>query len=146
VRDISHAETAAQRADVHAVLKDLGITPETAGGRVLEVWNKVDRLDAEKRQEIENMARRIEPPPILVSAVTGEGIAGLLSEFERRLGVADEVMDVTLPPGSGKLAHWLHENAEVLSRQMDDDGATHFRIRIDHSRKARLEARMRGAA
>ncbi|MGE3711024.1 MAG: GTPase HflX, partial [Hyphomicrobiaceae bacterium] len=67
VRDISHAETAAQRADVHAVLKDLGITPETAGGRVLEVWNKVVRLDAEKRQEIENMARRIEPPPILVS-------------------------------------------------------------------------------
>src|SRR4051794_25531037 len=44
VRDIAHPDTAAQKADVDSVLKDLDIDPET-DGRVVEVLNKIDLLD-----------------------------------------------------------------------------------------------------
>ena len=143
VRDISSPETAAQRADVEGVLAGLGIEPETAGKRVLEVWNKVDRLAPETREELTHGARRQDPPPVLVSAVTGDGVDVLLATIEARLGEADEIMDVTLPPTAGKLAHWLHENAEVLSRETGEAGETRYRVRVDAARKARLQAQLR---
>ena len=143
VRDISSPETAAQRADVEGVLTGLGIEPETAGKRVLEVWNKVDRLDTDNREQVTHGARRIDPEPVLVSAVTGEGVDALLATIEARLGETDEIMDVTLPPSAGKLAHWLHENVEVLAREMAENGETRYRVRVDSARKARLEAQLR---
>lgn len=143
VRDIASSESAAQRADVDHVLADLGVDEKEAARRVQEVWNKIDVLPPRERDEVENQARRMTPPPILVSAVSGEGVAGLLAEIERRISGHDEVVDVTLPPSAGKLAHWLHENAEVISRQIDEAGHTHYRVRVDAIRKARLDARMR---
>ncbi|MFJ5487481.1 GTPase HflX, partial [Hansschlegelia beijingensis] len=44
VRDVSHEDADAQASDVETVLRDLGIDPQT-DERVVEVWNKVDRLD-----------------------------------------------------------------------------------------------------
>jgi GTP-binding protein HflX len=145
VRDISHPETNAQRSDVNDVLADLGIDPTVAGARVLEVWNKVDRLDTAQREETENAARRQASAPVLISAITGEGVAALLAAIENRLGHADEIVELTVAPTNGKLAHWLHENAEVLSREVGEDGSVHYRVRVDATRKARLEARI-GAA
>ena len=47
-----------------------------AGGRILEVWNKIDRFDPEERANLRNIAARRPPerPCFLVSAETGEGI------------------------------------------------------------------------
>ena len=143
VRDISHAESAAQRADVEHVLDDLGIDTEAAGSRVLEVWNKIDRLSEVAREETENAARRLDGSPVLVSAVSGEGISALMEAIEARLGAPDEIMELTLPPTAGKLANWLHENAEVLAREPGEMGETRYRVRVDATRKARLEAQLR---
>ncbi len=143
VRDIASPESAAQRADVDQVLADLGVDEKEAARRVQEVWNKIDVLPLRERDEVENQARRMVPAPVLVSAVTGEGVDNLLAEIERRISGHDEIVDVSLPPSAGKLAHWLHENAEVISRELDDAGHTHYRVRVDAIRKARLEARMR---
>ena len=145
VRDIASPESAAQRADVDQVLADLGVDEKEAARRVQEVWNKIDALPEIERDEVENQARRMDPPPVLVSAVTGEGVPLLLAEIERRISGHDEIIDVMLPPSAGKLAHWLHENAEVVSREVDEAGQTHYRVRVDAIRKARLEARMRDA-
>ena len=145
VRDIASPESAAQRADVDQVLADLGVDEKEAARRVQEVWNKIDALPELERDEVENQARRMDPPPVLVSAVTGEGVPLLLAEIERRISGHDEIIDVMLPPSAGKLAHWLHENAEVVSREVDEAGQTHYRVRVDAIRKARLEARMRDA-
>ena len=41
VRDISHEDSEAQSRDVDAILEDLGVEAE----RVIEVWNKLDKLD-----------------------------------------------------------------------------------------------------
>jgi GTP-binding protein HflX len=144
VRDISHAESVAQRADVEAVLADLGIDWE-GRGRLIEVWNKIDRLSPAGREEVDNAARRQECPPILVSARTGEGLKPLLAEIEARLGERDEVIELTLPPAAGKLLHWLYENAEVLGREPTRSGRTKLRVRLDRAKRARLEAQLEKA-
>ena len=143
VRDISHAESAAQRADVLAVLAAIDIDGLETSRRPLEVWNKVDQLEPARRDEADHVAQRGDDKPLLISSVTGEGVVELLAAIDGRLGAADEIVEVTLPPSAGKLAHWLHETCEVLSRTTADNGDTRYRVRVDATRKARLEAQLK---
>src|SRR5690242_9085793 len=55
VRDMSHGEAAAQSQDVQKVLRELGIQAET-DRRLIDVWNKIDKLDADRRAQLENLA------------------------------------------------------------------------------------------
>src|SRR5262249_51334699 len=72
VRDISHDDSEAQSHDVGKVLSELGIEPDDP--RLLEVWNKIDRLDSNQRERIFNFAERQQHRryPLLVSALSGE--------------------------------------------------------------------------
>ena len=47
VRDISHEDSEAQSRDVEAILGELGVA--VGAERVIEVWNKLDKLDPERR-------------------------------------------------------------------------------------------------
>ncbi|HXQ84895.1 MAG TPA: GTPase HflX, partial [Xanthobacteraceae bacterium] len=90
VRDVSHEDAEAQLHDVEKILNELGIDPrnEAAGKPLLiEVWNKIDRLDAEQRARLANIAERRDATgrPVLVSAITGEGIDALAAAIEARL-------------------------------------------------------------
>ena len=71
VRDIAHEDAAAQSHDVETVLEELGIAPTDP--RMIEVWNKIDWLDAEARARVDNLAERApaERRPVMVSALTG---------------------------------------------------------------------------
>ena len=86
VRDISHEDAEAQSQDVEKVLDELGI--EATDPRLIEVWNKIDRLDPEERARLVNLAERrpAERRPVLVSAVSGEGLDRLTASIEARLG------------------------------------------------------------
>ena len=48
VRDIAHEDAQAQGADVDGILKTLGIDPQDHD-RVIEVWNKIDQIEPERR-------------------------------------------------------------------------------------------------
>jgi len=144
VRDIAHPETDAQAADVETVLGELGIDTLPAESHILEVWNKIDLLSPVTRAEAEGAARFRERPPVLVSAVTGEGIDALLVAIDARLGKADEVLSLTVPAHAGKFVAWLYENTDVLVREAsDDDGALSFRVRIASETKGRLIAQLK---
>src|SRR5437868_12068373 len=77
VRDVSHEDTLVQSRDVEEVLRALGIDLEDEQ-RLIEVWNKIDRLDADGRVRVKNLAERRENQPVLASALTGEGFDPLL--------------------------------------------------------------------
>src|SRR6202023_3100741 len=72
VRDVSHLDTEAQSKDVENVLRELGIEPGDA--RLIEVWNKIDRVDAAERARLDNLSVRHTDGHrlVLVSALTGE--------------------------------------------------------------------------
>ena len=144
VRDIAHPETDAQRADVNAVLADLGIRAEASDSRVVEVWNKIDLLAPADREEASWAAKRVEHTPALVSAVTGEGIVDLLASIDARFSTQDELVGLRIPAADGAVLAWLHENAQVLNQASDDDGVTIVQVRIARARHGRLVGRLKG--
>ena len=145
VRDIAHAETDAQAKDVEGVLRDLGIDTVSAHGHILEVWNKVDLLAPEQRAEATGAARFRASGPVLVSAITGEGVADLLDRIDARLGVADDILNLTLPAHEGRLLAWLHQNADVIEQRTEEDGAIVARVRIASEKRMRLVQQLQRA-
>nr|WP_293424926.1 GTPase HflX [Phreatobacter sp.] len=144
VRDVSHDDTEAQAADVATILADLGIDP--ASRTLVEVWNKVDLLDAEGREEARNRAARGEDGrrPHFVSAATGEGIPELLAAIEDLIRADHERMTVTVPAADGRTLNWIHENTEVESRQALESGETRITLRIAPAKLQQLERRLTG--
>jgi len=145
VRDISHPETEAQRRDVEAVLTELGIEAGAADTRVLEVWNKADKLSGAARAEAVREMGRSEPAPVLASALTGEGIDDLRRAVDTRFGAQDEILSLEIPPGEGRLLSWLHDNAEMLDQETAESGIITARFRIDPAVKGKFEGQLKRA-
>ncbi len=99
VRDVSHGDTEAQSSDVDTVLRELGIDP--AAGAIIEVWNKADRLSPAERERVTNLASRKSPRPLLVSALTGEGIDALKQLIEARIADTRTTFEVSIEPADG---------------------------------------------
>jgi GTPase len=145
VRDIAEDTSASQRADVNAVLGELGIDADAEPERVLEVWNKIDLLDAPARERMANEARRAEAGAVLVSAVTGDGLDALRGAIETRLNRRREMVEIAVKPEEGSLSNWIYENCEVVTRSDLGEGMTRFRIRIAPEKRHLLQ-RLAGPA
>jgi GTPase len=142
VRDIAASESDAQRADVLKVLKELGIATEGPDCPILEVWNKADLLTPERREELLRRATRETLGAMVVSAVTGDGVPELLAAVDARVGKRDRTLTLDVDAGQGQFLSWLHENSEVLDRQMTDEGRLILKLRIDTTRRGRLDAKL----
>jgi GTPase len=147
VRDIAHDDSEAQRADVEKVLTELGIACETPG-RVLEVWNKIDAVDAERALALSNAAQR-QPAaarPALISALTGQGIDDLLARVESRLAAERVILDLALDPSDGQGRHWLYEHTEVLSRRESEAGELLLSVSVPSALAEKVRTRFAEAA
>jgi len=110
--------------------------------RIIEVWNKVDRLDAPALGQLKNVAaRRAENRPVLVSALTGEGLDALSAAIETRLAQARIVLDLVLDPADGAGVSWLHRHAEVMAKELRDDGRLGMTVRADATNAERIRGR-----
>jgi len=145
VRDVSHEDAEAQMHDVEKILRELGIDPhdETHKRSLLEVWNKIDRVDAAERLRLANIAERRPQAerPVLVSAVTGEGIDALTAAIEARLAAGRVVIALDLDPADGAGMSWLHRHTEVISKSLDAHGRMAMTVRVDPDRAKAVEAR-----
>jgi GTPase len=129
VRDIAHEDAEAQRADVEAILTGLGIDP-ASDPRLMEVWNKCDLL-GEAALAARRSARRFsDGNPVMVSALTGQGLEDLRATIETRLANDRIVFDIALHPANGAGLNWLHENTEVIDKSTAADGSVHMRVRV----------------
>ncbi len=146
VRDVSHEDTEAQMQDVEKVLRELGIEDEQHE-RLIEVWNKIDLLDADGRAQLDNLAARLprERQPVLVSAVTGEGLDDLTGVIAERLSRRRTQIELMLDPSDGAGISWLHRNTEVLDRHTEPDGRVAMTIRADAAKAEQVRAKF-GAA
>src|SRR5690606_21681819 len=134
VRDIAHPETAEQAADVAEILESLGVGADVP---LIEVWNKIDLVPAAARPSLMASAAAREQVRTL-SAITGEGIDGLLAAMDAAL--SEERFEVTLKLGfdEGRRRAWLHAQGVVLNEHQDEDGhVLHIRW-SDRQRRAYL--------
>src|SRR5438128_10264405 len=137
VRDISHEDAQAQSHDVEEVLRQLGIEPGD-GARIVEVWNKIDRLDRDGRERLRNLADRQahERRPVLVSALSGEGFDHLATAIEVRIAARRTLIDLTLDASDGAGISWLHRHTEVLVKDLREDGRFAMTVRVDPTKVA----------
>ena len=141
VRDVSHGDSEAQLHDVEKVLGELGIA--AADRRLIEVWNKIDCLDTEARARVLNLVERrsADRRPVAVSALTGEGMSGLLAAIEAHLGESRQTIEVSVDPADGAGLSWLYRHSEVLAKDVHDDGRLTVTVRADADNAARVRAK-----
>jgi GTPase len=141
VRDVSHGDSEPQLHDVEKVLGELGIA--AADRRLIEVWNKIDCLDTEARARVLNLVERrsADRRPVAVSALTGEGMSGLLAAIEARLGESRQTIEVSVDPADGAGLSWLYRHSEVLAKDVHDDGRLTVTVRADADNAARVRAK-----
>ena len=118
VRDISNPQTAEQAADVNDILASLGVRKTVP---LVEVWNKLDLVDASQRDSLLAQAANREDV-LAVSAVTGEGMATLLDHisgaFEEEK--SERVFDLSF--AEGKRHAWLHGAGVVVQETQTETG------------------------
>jgi GTPase len=135
VRDVAHEDADAQALDVKGVLRQLDIDPADAQ-RLIEVWNKIDAVAPERRVQLANIAERMpaDARPVLVSALTGEGLDALGAAIEARVAAGRITLTLALDPADGAGLSWLHRHAEVLAKSLGEDGRLAVSVRIDQSK------------
>lgn len=145
VRDIADPDTLAQAEDVRRILRDLDVDTEDAE-HVVEVWNKIDRLDEDALHRAEVARASLAHPGAahLVSAVTGAGTAALLEDIEQRIAGHLTAVSIEVRPDGMSFLPWLYDNATVLDREDGEDGVVH--LKIEMTAQARTELRRMGAA
>ena len=123
VRDISHAESDAQRDDVLAILSDLGIgTVEDAEHqpKMIELWNKVDLLDHDRREELSGNAGRNDNV-LMISAETGEGVDAFKVHLSNLIAKGNETRIISLKSEDGAALAWLHNRGKVRKQSEKGD-------------------------
>ena len=119
VSDISSAHHQELDAAVNKILAELGV----AGRPTLHVWNKIDLLPADEKMQWQISAAHpteATPPPVLVSALTGEGLDDLLQRMDDALP-ADAVVKLSLrlPLTEGRTLALVHALGRVLHSELD---------------------------
>jgi GTP-binding protein HflX len=121
VSDISNAHHDELDEEVHKILEELGV----ADRPILRVLNKVDRLTAEERESLKASANgkfMHDEGPVLVSALTGEGIDELLRRIDVALPTDPLVsLSLRLPLSQGRTLALIHALGRVLRSEVEDE-------------------------
>jgi len=141
VRDAHHPDSAAQKADVLAVLRDLGLEALVEEG-LIEVMNKTDLLEPSARAALSNQVERRNTDTVALSAVTGEGCDRLLQLVDGRLDAGLRAVRLDVPLSDGRTLAWIYAHGEGLGRR-DDAEAAHLSVRLTEADLGRLRHRQR---
>ena len=136
IADASSPELDHQIEAVRRVLEEIGAAnmPEVVA------LNKIDRLRGSERARL---ATRF-PGSASVSAITGEGVEGLLEAVGAATPDPPVEVDVLIPWARGDLVAMLYDEAEVLKAEAEPDG-TRVRARVGLRELAAVRAYAVGA-
>src|SRR6476646_3262860 len=120
VSDVSNPHHAELDEEVDKILNDLGVADRPR----LRIFNKVDRLTKEQRAPLIHpyaMGAGTNGGPVLVSALTGEGVEELLRRMDAALPVDPVVMlSLRLPLAEGRTLALVHALGRVLHSEVED--------------------------
>ncbi len=134
VRDVAHPDSAAQQADVAAVLDAMARDGTLDGGwreRTITVLNKADLLGG-----VANVPPK--PGAVAVSAITGEGLPMLLAAIDDRIAAGREIARYDISPEDGARLAWLYRHGEVVERR-NAERSIEVTVRLLPSDRARFE-------
>lgn len=126
IRDISSPNSKEQKNDVLSVLESLGFSDFEKSPKYIEVLNKIDLLDEEKKKDVLSRSRG---QIVSLSAINGEGCNNLLQLIDDKLSIDFEVKNIEINIADGKKIAWLHANSEVISCASDEK-KMYFKVKI----------------
>jgi GTP-binding protein HflX len=128
VSDVSNPHHDELDEAVEKILRELGVN----GRPRLRVLNKIDQLSAEDGKIVSNGTggkAGQEGTPILVSALTGEGIEELLRRMDAEMPTDPVVtLSIRLPLAEGRTLALVHALGRVLHSEVDD---SHMRLEAE---------------
>ncbi|WP_245978819.1 GTPase HflX [Aurantiacibacter xanthus] len=146
VRDMANPDSAAQKRHVLDVLTELDVIDGEGGESdmpIVEVWNKWDLIDEERRIELEGLAASDENI-LPISAMTGLGVDDLLARLGQLLTEGARLHEMVLPASDGQRIAWLHAHGEVLEDADGGEGEQGplrtIRVRLTEKERGRFEA------
>jgi GTP-binding protein HflX len=118
VSDVSNPHHNDLDDEVDKILSELGVADRPR----LRVLNKVDRLTPEQQRALATpSSRNAANAPVLVSALTGEGVANLLERIDAALPVDPMVtLSLRLPMAQGRTLALIHAMGRVLYSAVED--------------------------
>jgi GTP-binding protein HflX len=134
VRDISHAETEEQAADVRQIMASLGVAEDRP---TFEVWNKIDAMPPDLSAAAEARAAR-DDHVFAISALTGEGIDGLLAAVTQELQGARHAEHLHLGFADGKKRAWLFAQ-DVVEEEAQTETGFEITVRWTAKQQAQFE-------
>ena len=138
VSDVSNPHHDELDEEVDKILRELGVD----GRPRLRVLNKMDRLTPEDRKAITNGAERSAGAggaPVLVSALTSEGIEEMLRRMDAEMPTDPVVtLSIRLPLAEGRTLALIHALGRVLHSEIDDS-----HMRLDAEVPASIAKRLR---
>jgi GTP-binding protein HflX len=137
VSDVSNPHHDELDEEVDKILRELGVADRPK----LRVLNKVDLLTPEQRETLDrSLARAGESGPVLVSAMTGQGMDDLLRRMDSALPVDPVVtLSLRLPLAEGRTLALIHALGRVLHSAVEDSHmAMDAEIPISIAKRLRL--------
>jgi len=136
VSDVSNPHHDELDEEVDKILRELGVD----GRPRLRVLNKLDRFTPRERKNIANgVERSVGGAPVLVSALTGEGIEELLRRMDAEMPTDPVVtLSIRLPLAEGRTLAMIHALGRVLHSEIDDS-----HMRLDAEVPASIVERLR---
>ena len=139
VSDISNPHHDELDDEVHKILAELGV----ADRPILRVLNKVDQLSGEQREALNGNGSGLAKQndgPVLVSALTAEGIEELLRRIDVALPLDPVVaLSLRLPLAQGRTLALIHALGRVLRSEVEDqDMLLDAEVPVSISRRLRL--------
>jgi GTP-binding protein HflX len=141
VRDMTDPNHETQATDVMSILSDLGLK-DKKNAKILEVWNKLDRLDPEVADQFREKADG-NGHAIGVSSVTGDGIDKLLTRIETELSGLVLVRTVELQPQQMSVLPWIYEHGKIIDRIDQEDGSVRLQLELTEHDSQELLNRFR---
>ncbi len=139
VRDMSDPLSEQHKQDVLQILDTLGAGPihEQA---LIEVWNKIDLLDTNIRAEmLDNAHKKQNAFP--VSCTKNIGLEDLRQGIEAELSKFDQTVNVIITPKDMHIRAWLHQNGNVLSEDVQEQGNCKMQVRLSSADLGKLHTR-----
>ena len=138
VSDISSPHHQELSQAVKGILADLGV----AGRPTVHVWNKMDLLPEDLREELMRSAEseNCAGAPVLVSAAQGAGLEELLYRIDGSLPVDPVVkLSLRLPLTEGRTLALVHALGKVVHSELEDDAHMLLEAEVPESIARRLK-------
>ena len=116
VIDISNAEYQKQKETVYDILKEIGAYENKI---ILEVYNKLDKVDKDKQMLYHNKRNSF-----YISAATGEGLKALIKGIEETLSIGLKEKEIQIPFDKKNLLNIFFNEGVVLSEAYTGEGVT----------------------